>query len=186
MGKKKKSKGGSFLMQGSILAAAGIITKIIGAVYRIPMLNIMGLKGQGYYDMAFQVYSIALIISSYSLPVAVSKLVSFKMAAGERKNAFRVLKASLIIAALSGVTIMVIVFFGAEAIAEYLMGAKMSCYSLKVLAPGLLICAIMAVFRGTWYSSRCSDRSAVLTVLLCGIPQADDAADEAGYLERTG
>ena len=41
---------------------------------------------------------------------------------------------------------MVIVFFGAEAIAEYLMGAKMSCYSLKVLAPGLLICAIMAVF----------------------------------------
>lgn len=148
MGKKKKSKGGSFLMQGSILAAAGIITKIIGAVYRIPMLNIMGLKGQGYYDMAFQVYSIALIISSYSLPVAVSKLVSFKMAAGERKNAFRVLKASLIIAALSGVTIMVIVFFGAEAIAEYLMGAKMSCYSLKVLAPGLLICAIMAVFRG--------------------------------------
>ena len=148
MGKKKKSKGGSFLMQGSILAAAGIITKIIGAVYRIPMLNIMGLKGQGYYDMAFQVYSIALIISSYSLPVAVSKLVSFKMAAGERKNAFRVLKASLIIATLSGVTIMVIVFFGAEAIAEYLMGAKMSCYSLKVLAPGLLICAIMAVFRG--------------------------------------
>ena len=111
MGKKKKSKGGSFLMQGSILAAAGIITKIIGAVYRIPMLNIMGLKGQGYYDMAFQVYSIALIISSYSLPVAVSKLVSLKMAAGERKNAFRVLKASLIIATLSGVTIMVIVFF---------------------------------------------------------------------------
>lgn len=148
MGKRKKSKGGSFLMQGSILAAAGIITKIIGAVYRIPMLNIMGLKGQGYYDMAFQVYSIALIISSYSLPVAVSKLVSLKMAAGERKNAFRVLKASLIIATLSGVTIMVIVFFGAEAIAEYLMGAKMSCYSLKVLAPGLLICAIMAVFRG--------------------------------------
>ena len=97
MGKRKKSKGGSFLMQGSILAAAGIITKIIGAVYRIPMLNIMGLKGQGYYDMAFQVYSIALIISSYSLPVAVSKLVSLKMAAGERKNAFRVLKASLII-----------------------------------------------------------------------------------------
>ena len=44
MGKKKKSKGGSFLMQGSILAAAGIITKIIGAVYRIPMLILWDLK----------------------------------------------------------------------------------------------------------------------------------------------
>ena len=87
MGKRKKSKGGSFLMQGSILAAAGIITKIIGAVYRIPMLNIMGLKGQGYYDMAFQVYShCSDHFRLYSLPVAVSKLVSLKMAAGERKK----------------------------------------------------------------------------------------------------
>ena len=40
MGKKKKSKGGSFLMQGSILAAAGIITKIIGAVYRLSLIHI--------------------------------------------------------------------------------------------------------------------------------------------------
>ncbi len=148
MEKKKKSKGGSFLMQGSILAVAGIITKIIGAVYRIPMLNIMGLKGQGYYDIAFQVYSIALIISSYSLPLAVSKLVSAKMGKGERKNAFRVLKAALMIAGGAGLLIMLIVFVGAEAIAEYMMGAKLSFYALKVLAPGLLICAIMAVFRG--------------------------------------
>ena len=112
MGKKKKSQGGSFLMQGNILATAGTITKIIGAVYRIPMLNIMGLKGQGYYDMAFQVYSIALIISSYSLPVAVSKLVSLKMAAGKRKNGFRGLKATMSRATQSGGTIMVIGLFG--------------------------------------------------------------------------
>ena len=51
MGKKKKSKGGSFLMQGSILAAAGIITKIIGAVYRIPMLNVMEKKQREVLEM---------------------------------------------------------------------------------------------------------------------------------------
>lgn len=148
MANNKKSKGGGFLVQGTILAGAGIITKIIGAVYRIPMLNIMGMKGQGYYDIAFQVYSIALLISSYSLPLAVSKLVSARIAKGERRNAFRVLKAALTFALLVGTGIGLVVFFGADAIATHAMGAKLSSYALKVLAPGLLIVAVMGVLRG--------------------------------------
>ena len=134
MAKKKKSKNGGFLVQGTILAAAGIITKIIGAVYRIPMLNIMGLKGQGYYDIAFQVYQIALLISSYSLPLAVSKLVSARVAKKQQKNAYRVLKAALAFACIVGTLIMLIVYFGADAIATHAMGAKMSSYALQVLS----------------------------------------------------
>lgn len=148
MAKTKKSKGGGFLVQGTILAAAGIITKIIGFLYRIPMLNIMGLEGQGYYDIAFQVYSIALIISSYSLPLAVSKLVSARMAKKQRKNAQKVLKAALLFATLVGGLVTVVVFFGADGIAEHVMGAKVSSYALRVLAPGLLIVSIMGVLRG--------------------------------------
>lgn len=148
MAKKKKSKGRGFLVQGTILAVAGIITKVIGAIYRIPMLNIMGLEGQGYYDIAFQVYSIALLISSYSLPLAVSKLVSARMAKGEKRNAFRVFKAAMVFAVFVGTLIMIIVFVGANGIADHLMGAKLSSYALKVLAPGLLIVAVMGVLRG--------------------------------------
>ena len=144
--RKKRSNG--FLVQGTILAAAGIITKIIGAIYRIPMLNIMGLQGQGYYDIAFQVYTIALMISSYSLPLAVSKLVSARIAVGEKKNAHRILKAALIFAATVGSIIMLGVYFGADFIATHLMGASVSSYALRVLAPGLLIVAIMGVLRG--------------------------------------
>jgi len=148
MAKEKKSSGNSFLLQGVILAAAGIITKIIGFVYRIPMLNYMGLEGQGYYDIAFQVYTIALTISSYSLPLAVSKLVSARIAKGQRKNAFRVFRAAMIFALISGSLIALIIFFGADTIATYIMGAKLSSYALTVLAPGLLIVAIMGVLRG--------------------------------------
>lgn len=146
MGKKKK--GGGFLVQGTILAAAGIITKIIGAVYRIPMLNIMGLEGQGYYEIAFQIYSIALIISSYSLPLAVSKLVSARVGKKQRRNAYRIFKAAMIFAVGVGTTISLIIFFGADAIAKYLMESEASAYALKVLAPGLLIVAVMGVLRG--------------------------------------
>ena len=146
MGKKKK--GGGFLVQGTILAAAGIITKIIGAVYRIPMLNIMGLEGQGYYEIAFQIYSIALIISSYSLPLAVSKLVSARMGKKERRNAYRIFKVAMIFAVGVGTTIFLVIFFGADLIAKYLMESEASAYALKVLAPGLLIVAVMGVLRG--------------------------------------
>lgn len=144
----KKKKGGGFLVQGTILAAAGIITKIIGAVYRIPMLNIMGLEGQGYYEIAFQIYSIALIISSYSLPLAVSKLISSRMGRGEKKNAYRIFKAAMVFAVTVGTTISLIIFLGADAIAKYLMESEASAYALKVLAPGLLIVAVMGVLRG--------------------------------------
>lgn len=148
MAKKEKSRDGGFMTQGVILAAAGIITKIIGAVYRIPMVNIMGMEGQGLYDIAFQVYSIALMISSFSLPTAVSKLVSEKMARGEKKNAFRIFKGSMIFAMISGALIMLVILIGGNAIAEHVMGAKSSVYALRVLAPGLLIVAVMGVLRG--------------------------------------
>lgn len=68
MSKNKSETGKNFLVQGSILAIAGVITKIIGAVYRIPLVNILGDKGMGYYGVAFQIYAIALTLTSYSLP----------------------------------------------------------------------------------------------------------------------
>ena len=162
---KKKSKAGGFLVQGSILAFAGIITKIIGAVYRIPMLSIMGLEGQGYYDIAFQVYSIALLISSYSLPLAVSKLVSARIAKGQKRNAYRVLKAAMAFAAASGLLITLIVFLGSDFIADSIMGASLSSYALRVLAPGLLIVALMGVLRGYFQGTGTMIPTAISQVL---------------------
>ena len=162
---KKKSKAGGFLVQGSILAFAGIITKIIGAVYRIPMLSIMGLEGQGYYDIAFQVYSIALLISSYSLPLAVSKLVSARIAKGQKRNAYRVLKAAMAFAAASGLLITLIVFLGSDFIADSIMGASLSSYALRVLAPGLLIVALLGVLRGYFQGTGTMIPTAISQVL---------------------
>ena len=86
MSNKKSST--SFLVQGSILAMASIISRIIGLVYRIPLTAIIGNKGNDYYGCAFEIYNILLIISSYSLPLAVSKLVSADMSLGRKKNVY--------------------------------------------------------------------------------------------------
>ena len=79
MSTQKKNESG-FLIQGSILAVAYIISRVIGLLYRIPLTAIIGDIGNDYYGAAMEVYSILLLISSYSLPLAVSKLVSTRVA----------------------------------------------------------------------------------------------------------
>lgn len=144
----ERKKGTNFIMQGTILGVAAIITKLIGLAYRIPLTNIMGAKGNGYYGVVFQVYSLALMLTSYSLPMAVSKLVSARVSTGQYKNAYRVLKGAMTFAVLAGGIVAAIVFFGAGIISTNILKMDLSVYALRVLAPCILIVAILGVLRG--------------------------------------
>lgn len=144
---KSKSKGSNFLVQGSILAMASIISRIIGLIYRIPMTNIIGDEGNGYYGTAFEVYNVMLIISSYSLPLAVSKLVSARRALGQKRNIYQLLKGAMLFAAIAGLLVSLILFFGASFFANVLQTPEAK-YALKVLAPTLLVVALLGALRG--------------------------------------
>ena len=144
---KKKSDAG-FLMQGSILAIASIISRIVGLIYRVPLTATIGKTGNDYYGTAYEIYNIILLISSYSIPLAVSKLVSARMAKGHVKDANRVLHGALIFALVSGGIASAVVFFGAEFFTGTLLKTPLSAIALKVLAPTLLVVAILGVFRG--------------------------------------
>lgn len=76
----KDTKETNVLAQASILMVAGIVTRIIGVLYRSPVTSIIGDEGNGYYSIAVNIYTMILLISSYSIPMAVSKVVSAKMA----------------------------------------------------------------------------------------------------------
>lgn len=143
-----KKKGTNFLAQGTILAAAAMITKVVGLAYRIPLTNIMGSEGNGYYGVVFQVYSLALMLTSYSLPMAVSKLVSARVAVGQYKNAYRVFQRAMVFALAAGGIVTAIVFFGAGFISTDILKMGMSVYALRVLAPCILIVAFLGVLRG--------------------------------------
>ena len=148
MGTEQKKKNSSFLIQGMILAAAGIVTRLIGIAYRIPVNNILGDEGQGFYGCAFSIYNIALLLTSYSLPLAVSKLVSARVSKKEYKNAMRIFKGALLFALIVGALVGILVFVCSDYIAGNIMSLKFSAYALRVLAPGLFIVAIMGVIRG--------------------------------------
>ncbi len=148
MSNQKTKKNTGFVAQGMILACASIVVRLIGLIYRIPLTNIIGDEGNGLYGYAFEVYNIALLLSSYSLPLAVSKLVSARAHNRERTNAYRVLKLALVLAVIIGSIVGILVFFGADFIAGTIMKAPMSAYALRVLAPCLFIVAILGVMRG--------------------------------------
>lgn len=148
MGKQNKKSSSSFLMQGSILAVASIVSRIIGLIYRIPLTNIIGDTGNNYYGTAFRIYNILLIISSYSLPLAVSKLVSANISQGRRRNVYRVLKCALLFGAVSGTIAALVLYFGAEFITATLMKTPLSIFAVKVLVPVLFIVAVLGVMRG--------------------------------------
>lgn len=134
-------------MQGAILGVASIVVRLIGIVYRVPLNNILGEKGVAYYGVAFDVYSILLLLSSYSLPLAVSKMVSKRVTLKQYKNTRRIFIFALAFAFLCGLIAFCITFFGADFFAN-LLNYPQSAIALKVLSPALIILSIMGVIRG--------------------------------------
>ncbi len=140
--------GSNFLVQGSILAAAGILVRLIGMLYRIPLANMIGDEGNGYYGAAYGIYSMLLIMSSYSLPVAVSKMVASRIAVRRYRNTMRILKASLFYATVAGGLCFCIMWFGADFFAVEILKMPYCSFALRALAPTVWIMAYLGVFRG--------------------------------------
>ena len=145
---KKSSSKTNFLAQGTILVIASFVAKAIGMIYRIPLTHILGDDGNGYYSTANEIYTIILMISSFSLPLAVSRLVAEREYAGEVKNSYRVLICSLRFAAVTGGILSILTFLLGGVITKYVMGVELASYTLRVLAPAIFLFALTGVLRG--------------------------------------
>ncbi len=164
--KKKTESAGSFLKQGSILAATSIIVRMIGLVYRIPMANIIGDEGNGIYSTAFEIYNILLIISSYGMPMAVSKMVSAKCAEKRYKEAYHLFRCSMIFSICTGGAAALFLFIGADWIEKTFYESFYGvAIPLRVLAPTVFMVAIMGTLRGLYQGRKTMLPTAVSQVL---------------------
>lgn len=119
---------------------AGILVRIIGMFYRIPLVNIIGSDGNGIYGAAYNVYNIMLVLSAYGLPMAVSKLVSAKFVAKQFKNAASIFKCALIFATCTGGIAALLLFFGADFIENvFYKGVPGMAIPLRILAPTIFL-----------------------------------------------
>lgn len=141
------SKNNNFLKGAAILGIAGVIVKILGAIYRIPLSNIIKSEGMGYYQTAYPFYALLLTISTAGFPIAIAKLVSERRAINDFKGAHKVFKVALWGLILGGILTSLFVFLAAEKIVMSL-GNRNAYYSLIALIPALLFVPIMSAFRG--------------------------------------
>jgi stage V sporulation protein B len=151
---------GGIMVQASILASASIIVRIIGILYRSPLTAIIGDEGNGYYGFAYNIYAIVLMVSSYSIPQAISKLMAQKMAIGEYRNAQRIFRCTLAYAVVVGVLSSILLFFGAG-----LLVPPSAVPVLRMFAPTIFFFAILGVLRGYFQADQNMTPTSVSQIL---------------------
>ena len=155
---EKKSNG--VFVQAGILAAASMIVRIIGLLYRAPLTAIIGDEGNGYYGLAYNIYTIILMVSSYSVPSAISKLMAQKLATGQYKSAQRVFHCALMYGVAVGVIASCILFFGAEHLVP-----PVAAGVLRVFAPTVFLFGILGALRGYFQATGSMVQTSISQIL---------------------
>ena len=137
------NKSKSIVKQASILALAGILVRIIGVLYRSPLTALIGDEGNGYYSTAYNIYAMVLLISSYSIPTAISKLISEKLALHQYNNARKIFKCALIYITVVGGSAAILTFILAPWIVT-----ENAVFALRILCPTIFLSGLVGVLRG--------------------------------------
>ena len=156
----KSSNKNSFIIQAGILAAAGIICRIIGLLYRSPLAAVIGDEGNGYYQAAYNIYTMILLISSYSIPSAISKVIAQKLATHEYRNAHRVFTCAIYYVLIVGGLASLVLFFGAGFLTR---GPAVQV--VRVFAPTVFLYGLLGVLRGYFQAHRSMVQTSVSQII---------------------
>ena len=147
----------------SVLMIASIISRVIGLLYRRPLGSILGSVGLGYYGYASNLYSILLLISSYSIPMATSKIISEMLAKKEYRGAHKVFRGAMLYAVIVGGVTALICFFGGAILLP--QNQQNALPALRALAPTIFLSAILGVLRGYFQAHRTMTPTSISQIL---------------------
>jgi len=137
----------SFVKGALILTIAGIISKVLGAIYRIPLGQIITSEGLAYHQTAYDLYILMLTFSSYAIPTAISKLVSERLEVGRNDEAHKIFRVAMALLAVIGLALSVILFFSAEAFSQAFKNPG-SYLAVLAVSPAIFTVSISGAFRG--------------------------------------
>lgn len=155
----------SLLKGTAVLGSALIIAKFFGLIYRLILPNLVGSQVMGLYGMSYSVYAVLLTLSMAGIPIAVSKLISGYTAVNDYKGAKRVFRIAFISINATGLFFSLILFFGANYIAENITGDPRAALSLQAVAPAIFVVSLMSSFRGYFQGLQQMTKTAVSQLL---------------------
>lgn len=134
------SKKQSFIQGALIISLGGFISKILGALYRIPLTNILGGEGMGIYQMVYPLYCILLTVSASGIPTGIARLISSGNGTGAEKRAF-------MLYGLIGVagTFLMYALAGPLASVQHESAIRLCCV---MLCPSVFFVSMLSVVRG--------------------------------------
>ena len=137
----------SFMGGAAILASAVVIVKLIGAVYKLPLNNILGDVGKTYFDTAYLIYNFLNIFATAGLPLAISKLTSQAHAQGRENEKRKIFRTSIWLFFGLGLAGSLLMFFGADQLAAF-EANPMAAQAIRALAPAVFCVCLLACMRG--------------------------------------
>ena len=137
----------SFLSGAAILAGAVAVTKVLGALYKIPLGNLLDSQGMAHFYAAYNVYNLLLMLSTAGLPLAASRLVAQAEAMGRHSQARRVFRCALALLGVVGLVFSALMFLLPKTMAGALHD-PMAAAAIRVLAPSVLCVCLTSAIRG--------------------------------------
>ncbi len=142
-----KNNGQTFIKGALILAIANFLVKIIGAVFKIPLYELIGKDGSGIFNVAYQIYTFMFVIATAGFPTAVSKMVAESMARGKEGEAKKIFEAARILLGTIGIIGTAALFIFSDSLANRL-GNSDAAFCIKMIAPTVFFTSIVSAYRG--------------------------------------
>ena len=143
---EKKTKQ-SFLHGAVILTLATVIVKVVGAIFKLPLGNMVGNTGMGYFNTAYNLFNVVYSLAIAGLPIAVAKLVAENEALGRHKNTRKILSISRVLFIATGLTGSCVMLFGARLYSNAVNNPN-AFGAVIALAPTIFFACVMSIYRG--------------------------------------
>lgn len=137
----------NFLHGAMILTVGLVVIKILGAIYKIPLGNILGDDGYGYFLAAYNVYNVFYTVSTAGVPVALSRLIAAADANERPMQIRRYFRTALVTFFIIGLICSLVMFLFPTELAALIEHPK-AAQSIWALSPSVLLCCMLAVYRG--------------------------------------
>lgn len=138
----------SYIKNTAILFVSMAITKIVGALFKIPLANLLGGTGMGYFSTAYGLYSPIFAVTAAGVPTVIMRITAQNIAMGRKGNALAVKKTAMVLYTVIGLAGTLVVAIFAKPFAEHIACSPQSTAAIMCIAPAVMICCIGAVVRG--------------------------------------
>ncbi|MEG1436862.1 MAG: polysaccharide biosynthesis protein, partial [Oscillospiraceae bacterium] len=153
---KQRNKGQSLFSGAMVLLISTVIVHLIGILYKIPLTALVGTVGRGYFNAAYEIYTPIYAISMAGLPVAVSRMVSERMATGRYREVrviFKIVKKLFLLTGFVGTAILLLIAYPYTHL-DIFINSPNAMPSIIAIAPSVFCCCLMSTYRGYYEGMR--------------------------------